>query len=367
MSSFPSRARVRETFRLSQVADLLEVQPIVGDDVELQGLAPLKVASPSELAPVGGRAYLAPAAESLAGALLVTSVVQELLPEDEARPRIVVPDVHRAMARILDWLHPLGNLKPEIHPTAVLGSGVELGEGLRIGPYAVIEDAVRLEAGVSVGAHCVVGEGASIGENSTLLPQVVVYPRTVVGRGVTLHSGARVGVDGFGYVFEDGAHRKVPQVGLCRIEDDVEIGSNTTVDRGSIGETRIGEGTKLDNLIQIGHNVQIGPTSVLAAQVGIAGSSEIGAGVVMGGQAGIGGHLRIGARAQIAGQAGVIGDIAEGETVMGFPARPRREFLRNAAAQGKIPEALRRLRTLERTLEAGNPDTEKDRRESGSS
>jgi UDP-3-O-[3-hydroxymyristoyl] glucosamine N-acyltransferase len=330
-----------------------------GGDLDLHGLAPLKVASPSELAPVGGRAYLAPAAESLAGALLVTPAVAELLPAAEARPRIVVPDVHRAMASILDWLHPLEGLMPEIHPTAVLGTGVELGEGLQIGPYAVIEDGVRLGDGVSVGAHCVVGEGASIGEGSTLLPQVVVYPKTVVGRRVTLHSGARVGVDGFGYVFEDGAHRKVPQVGLCRIEDDVEIGSNTTVDRGSIGETRIGEGTKLDNLIQIGHNVQIGPTSVLAAQVGIAGSSELGAGVVMGGQSGIGGHLRIGARAQIAAQAGVIGDVPKGQTVMGFPARPRREFLRAVAAQGKVPEALRRLRTLERALETGDPDAEK--------
>lgn len=297
------------------------------------------------------RRYLADLDGSEAGALLVTREMARLIPDSDDRPRIVVENGHRAMARLLEWLHPERPPEPGIHPTAMLGTGVELGREVAIGPYAVVEAGAHVGDEVRIGAHSVVGAGARIGSGSLLYPHVVVYPGTTLGREVILHSGVRVGVDGFGYVLVDGDHRKVPQVGGCVVEDGVEVGANTTFDRGSIGDTRVGAGSKVDNLVQLGHNVTVGPRSILVAQVGIAGSTRLGAGVVAAGQVGIAGHLHIGDGAVLAAQTGVMGDVPAGETYMGFPARPRGEFLRGVAAQGKMADLLKRVRRLERELE----------------
>jgi UDP-3-O-[3-hydroxymyristoyl] glucosamine N-acyltransferase len=166
----------------------------------------------------------------------------------------------------------------------------------------------------------------------------------------TIQSGARIGCDGFGYAFVDGEHRSVPQVGGCVLGDDVDVGANTTIDRGSIGDTVIGRGSKLDNLIQIGHNVRIGERAILIAQVGVAGSCQVGDGAVLGGQVGVAGHLNIGAGARVGAQAGIIGDVPPGETVSGYPARPHREALRAQAALFKLPDTLQKIRELERKL-----------------
>jgi UDP-3-O-[3-hydroxymyristoyl] glucosamine N-acyltransferase len=351
MRSFPVRKHPEEPFLLSDAANLLGVEPEGATDPSLHRIAPLDQAGRGDLSPVGHRRYRDQVERSGASALLVSREMVELLPEGEDRPRIVVPDVHRAMSRLLDWLFPVTPLEPEIHPTAVLGPGVRLGAGLRIGPYAVVEERARIGDGARIGAHCVVGAEARIGSEAFLHPHVVVYPGTVVGRRVTIHAGGRVGVDGFGYVFEEGAHRPVPQVGGCELEDDVDLGANSTVDRGSIGNTRVERGTKIDNLVHLGHNVTVGPHSVVVAQVGVAGSTRLGSGVVAGGQVGIGGHLRIGDGAQLAARAGIMGDVPPGATYMGFPGRPRMEFLRSAAAQGKVPELLKRVRALEAEVE----------------
>jgi UDP-3-O-[3-hydroxymyristoyl] glucosamine N-acyltransferase len=294
--------------------------------------------------------YLAALAECKAGALLVAEALAEAVVSDP-RPRIVLPDPHAALRRLLEFFHPTHGPEAGIHPTAVVAADARIADGVHLGPYSVVEEGVELGAGVTVGAHSVVGAGSRIGEGSILHPHVVVYPGSVLGVRVILHSGARIGVDGFGYTFEDGGHRKVPQVGRCVLEDEVEIGANTTVDRGSIGETRVGAGTKIDNLVQLGHNVVVGRSSVLAAQVGVAGSTRIGDGVMAGGQVGIGGHLTVGSGARLAGQAGVTGDVPGGGAFMGMPARPRAEFLRGVAAQGRMPELLRRVRELEREMD----------------
>jgi UDP-3-O-[3-hydroxymyristoyl] glucosamine N-acyltransferase len=262
----------------------------------------------------------------------------------------VVEDPHGALAPILDLLHPRVPEEPEIHPSAVLGRGVRVGAKVRIAPYAVIEEDVEIGDGSVVGAHVVVGAGARVGTECHLHPHAVVYPGVVLGDRVILHAGARIGADGFGYAATEGGVQKVPQVGTCVIEADVEIGANSTVDRGSIGETRVMAGAKLDNLVHLGHNVVVGRSALLAAQVGVAGSSRVGAGVLAGGQAGIAGHLSVGDGAQLAAQTGVIGDIEPGETVMGFPARPRAEYLRTAAAQSRLPRLLSKVRELEERL-----------------
>jgi len=185
-----------------------------------------------------------------------------------------------------------------------------------------------------------------IGRSSRLFPHVTVYPGAIVGERVRLHAGVRIASDGFGYVVADGTHARIPHVGRCIIEDDVEIGANTTVDRGSIDDTVIGAGTKIDNLVQIGHNVKVGRVCLIMAQVGIAGSAHIGDGCVLAGQAGFGGHITVGAGARIGGQSGVFGNVPAGEVWSGYPARPHRESLRATAALFKIAGMMKRLERL---------------------
>jgi UDP-3-O-[3-hydroxymyristoyl] glucosamine N-acyltransferase len=199
---------------------------------------------------------------------------------------------------------------------------------------------------VWIGAHSVVGDGVRIGDASRLFPQVTLYSGAELGRRVTLHAGVRIGSDGFGYVFNGSAHAKIPHVGRCIIGDDVEIGANTTIDRGSIDDTVIGAGTKIDNLVQIGHNVKVGQLCLIMAQVGIAGSAQIGDGCVLAGQAGLGGHIIVGAKARIGGQSGVFGNVPAGETWSGYPARPHRESLRSSAALIKLAGMVKQLEKL---------------------
>jgi len=320
------------------------------------GLAPIHEAGENDLGFLASRKYVDRVGDTGAEVVLVSTELHEELRggADDAphRPEtwIVVDDPHAVLPDLLRRFHPPEPPQAGIHPTAVLGSRVSLGEGVRIGPYAVVEGDATLGPRVEIGAHAVVGRKSRIGADSILHPHVVLYPRSEVGKRVILHAGVRIGVDGFGYATVDGEHRKIPQVGACRIEDDVEIGANSTVDRGSIGTTRVGRGVKMDNLIHLGHNVEVDDASMLVAQVGVAGSSRIGKGVLCGGQAGIGGHLEIGDGARIGAQAGVIGDIEPGATVSGYPARSHRDYLRGMALVLKLPDLVRRVRDLERRL-----------------
>lgn len=357
-SSFPRFRRTPEPVTLGNAAAWVDGElPDGHEDKSFVRIAPLRQAGPDELGLLASRSYLTEVAASKAGALLVSADLAEELPAGAA-PRLVVDDAHQALAVLLSKLHPeeevsaagTGGETAPVHPTALVSESATLGSDVRVGPFAVIEADVRLADRVQIGAHAVVGEGVRIGEDTWIFPHAVLYPGTVVGRRVRVHSGARLGVDGFGYVFRDGRHRRVPQVGRCVIDDDVEIGANTTVDRGSIGDTRLEADVKVDNLVQLGHNVEVGAHTVIAAQTGVAGSSRLGSGVLVGGQVGIAGHLAIGDGARLSAQAGITGDVPAGETVMGFPARPRMEFLRALAAQKQSRDLLRRVRALETRL-----------------
>ncbi|TVP42233.1 MAG: UDP-3-O-(3-hydroxymyristoyl)glucosamine N-acyltransferase [Gemmatimonadales bacterium] len=370
MSSFPLRSRAPRSRTLGQLAGEIGADvPTLGSSIEIRGMAPLDRAGEGDLGLLSSASYVHMASESMASALLVSrSLVAEAGdalaagPGRTPRPVLVVDDAHVAMRRILELLFPELPPEPGIHPTAVVHPTAMLGNQVQVGPYAVIEEDVRIGNRTRIGAHVVVGAGAELGDAVTLLPQVVIYPGVRIGNHVTLHSGVRVGVDGFGYVYEEGSHRHIPHVGGCRIEDDVEIGANCCIDRGSIGDSRIGAGARLDNLVHLGHNTVVGAGTMLAAQVGSAGSARIGRGVVAGGQVGIGGHLVVGDGARLAGQAGIISDVSAGETVMGFPARPRMEFLRSAAATQKVPGLLREMRSLRARVE----ELESDRGVEGS-
>ena len=278
-----------------------------------------------------------------------------LAPPDISLPGrtvIRVKNPRSAMARAVELFHPAPPRQPGTHPTAVIGEGVTIGADVAIGPCAVIGDRAQIGGRSSVGAGCVVGEQSVLGEDCILYPRVTLYPGVRLGSRVILHSGSVIGSDGFGYMFENGRYSKFPQAGTVEIADDVEVGSNTTIDRGALGPTRIGRGTKIDNLVQIAHNVQIGEHCVIASGTGISGSVVIEDYVVIAGQVGIGDHARVGKGAVLGGQCGILPHkvVRPGETVWGTPARPLDEFKRMYAHLANLPELTRKVKDMMRQM-----------------
>jgi UDP-3-O-[3-hydroxymyristoyl] glucosamine N-acyltransferase len=254
-----------------------------------------------------------------------------------------------AFAKAAAWLVPPDLPPAGIHATAVIAASAMVAKTAAVGPYVVIEDNVTIGDGTRIEPFCFIGKGSHIGSKCRLHPHVTLYAGSVLGDRVELQSGIVIGGDGFGYVFGDGRHWKFPQEGKVVIEDDVEIGCNTAVDRGSLGETRIGADTKIDNLVQVAHNVKIGEHSILVSQTGISGSTILGKSVVVGGQAGFGDHAVVEDNAVIGGQAGILPGkvIRSGQVVWGTPARPLDKFKEQHAWLARLPELARRLKTLE--------------------
>ena len=310
----------------------------------VSGVAPLDRAGSEQISFAAQARYGPLLRDTGAGVVLVTPELADA--PTNAPSRIVVANPHDALLALLPRFYPESTREPGIRPTARIGRGARIGKGVTLDEYAVIGAGASIGDGVWIGSHSVVGDGASIGEGSQIHPHVTIYPGTEIGKRMRAHSGSVLGSDGFGYVFRGGEHAKIPHIGRCIIGNDVEIGANTTVDRGSIDDTVIGDGTKIDNLVQIGHNVKIGRLCLIMAQVGIAGSTRIGDGCVLAGQAGIGGHITIGDGARIAGQAGVFGDVPAGESWSGYPARPHRESLRATGALHKLPKTLKKIEQL---------------------
>jgi len=329
-----------------EIAALTNGQLVGSPDVVASGVAPLDRAGPEDLSFLAARRYLQYFQRSSAAIVLCKA---DLVPPDSAGPacRVVVRDPHEALLAVVPVLYPEPAWEPGVHRTAVIGQGVVWQEPVAIGPYAVLGRDVRLGRNVRIAAGVVLGDGVQLGDDVEVMPHVVCYSGTIVGSRVILHAGVRLGADGFGYIpgKNGAAPRKIPQVGRCIIGDDVEIGANTTIDRGSVDDTVIGPGTKIDNLVQIGHNCRIGARCLIAGQAGIAGSTYVEDDVFLAGQAGLADHVTIGRGARVTVQGGVIGDIAAGATVSGYPARAHREFLR---AQG----ALYRLALIVDDLEA---------------
>jgi UDP-3-O-[3-hydroxymyristoyl] glucosamine N-acyltransferase len=252
-------------------------------------------------------------------------------------------------AKAAAWLLAKESFSPTVHPTAVVSPGATLGSRVFIGPYVVMEEGAQVGAGSVIEAFCFLGRGSRIGKDSRLHPRVTVYAGVRIGDRVEVHSGAVIGSDGFGYVFGEGRQWKFPQIGEIEIGDDVEIGANTALDRGALGVTRVGAGTKIDNLVQVAHNVEIGEHCVIAAQTGISGGSCLGNNVMIAGQAGLAEHCTIGDGAIVGGQAGVLPGktIRPGEMVWGTPARAFEKFKQQYAWLSKLPEFGERVRKLE--------------------
>jgi UDP-3-O-[3-hydroxymyristoyl] glucosamine N-acyltransferase len=319
----------------------------------VRGVAPLETAGPDDVSFLTGGRYRRQADESRAGAIVAGPDVEGLAC---AVLRVASPET--ALITLLRLFHPEPDVPPGIHSLAFVAEGATVDASASVGPFAVIEAGARIGARTRVGALTFVGAGAIVGEDSTLHPGVTVWGRVRIGRRVIVHPGAVLGADGFGYMFDGAGHRKIPQVGGVEIEDDVEIGANTTVDRGTMGDTVIGHGSKLDNLVQVGHNCRVGADVILVAQVGISGSCRIGPRAMLGGQVGLADHGTVGEGAMVAAQSGIPSDVPAGGLWGGSPVRPMSEMRRIWAAEGMLPDLVRKVRALEkrvRELEEGRP------------
>ena len=339
-------ARFSTEVTAASIASAVGGRVVGAAGASVRGVAPLDRAERDDVSFFAAAKYGAQFAASRAGVVIVAPDLADH--SGSCAARVVVANPHDALLSIIALHFQPDPVVPGVHATAIVAPTARLGDGVRVDPYAVIGEHVEIGAGTWIGSHCVVEARCAIGAQSRLFPHVTMYADSVVGARCTLHSGVRIGSDGFGYVFREGAHVKFPQVGGCIVGNDVEIGANSTIDRGSIDDTRIGDGTKIDNLVQVGHNVRIGRLCLLMAGVGVAGSARIGDGVILAGQSGVGGHVTIGAGARIAAQAGAISNVPAGETRSGFPARPHREWMRAQAALFRLAGYVKELERLAR-------------------
>jgi len=329
-------------FTVREIAEQVGGEVVGDGGIELAGFAQADAAKPGDLTFAENEKYFRLAEKSRASAILA--------PEEfasEAKPVIRVTNARVAFARVLPLLFPQKAFAPGIHPSAVIAESAQVDNSAHIGPNCVIGENAVIGRQAVLEANCIVGDQSSLGQAVRLFPNVTIYPQSRIGDRVSIHSGSVIGSDGYGYVFDRDHHRKIPQVGGVVIGDDVEIGANCTIDRGALGNTVIGEGTKIDNLVQIAHNVVIGNHCLLVAQNGIGGSTKVGEYTTLAGQVGVVGHIEIGPKSVVAAKAGVINNLDGGKQYMGFPAIPDREAKRQIIALQKLPELIKRIKKLE--------------------
>lgn len=326
------------------VADLVGGRLLGDGGILLSAVAPLDRAGPHSITFATSPRYRAALASTGADAVLLT---EELVPLAPSRPaRIVVRDPAQAMAKVAAALFPSPSPRPTIDPTARLGAGVLLGDDVIVGPWAVLGAGVSVGARSCLGAGVVLEAGVTVGADCDLGAHVVCYTGTTLGDRVCVKAGAVLGGAGFGFLSDAGGHHRIPHVGGCIIEDEVEIGANCTIDRGSVGDTVVGAGSKLDNLVHIAHNVRMGRGCLMMGGAMIAGSARLGNGVIVAGRAAIGDHRDIGDGARIGGMAGVSQDVPAGGAVSSFVARNHRDILRQQAAMARLPRIIDELERL---------------------
>ncbi len=326
---------------------------LVGDSGRvIDGAATLGEAGPKDIAFLGNAKYAEQAAASNAGALLLP--LASASAPGKCKNRILVDDPQYAFSQVLGLIDALINPKTaaSIAAKASVSPKAQLGAGVSVGAFAVIEAGAQIGDGTEVGPQVFIGRDAKVGKNGKLYPGVVIRERSALGERCIVHSGAVIGADGFGFSPDKktGKHRKLPQIGNVEIGDDVEIGANVTIDRASVGSTRIGQGTKIDNLVQIAHGCQIGPHCILVSQVGIAGSTELGHHVVLGGQVGLVGHIKIGDGVQVGAQSGIMSDVPAGTIMFGYPAMPHRESMKLQVLYRRLPELFASVKALKEQL-----------------
>ncbi len=318
---------------------------VIGDGcVKINGFAPASSAREGDLTFAENEKFFATADQSAASVILVDGDFKSA-----NKVLIRVKNARIAFAKVLPLFFPEPKFAPGIHPTAVVDASAEIDGTAHIGPHCVIGEKVKIGARTVLQGGNHIEAESILGQETRLFPNVTVYFGSRIGNRVRIHAGSVIGSDGFGYVFDSGFHRKIPQIGSVVIQDDVEIGANVAIDRGALGPTTIGKGTKIDNMVQIAHNVTIGEHCVIISQTGIAGSTKLGDYVTVAGQVGIAGHLKIGDRATIAAQSGIMNDVGEGEKVWGSPAQPDRQMKRQLISIQRLPDLLKRVAELEKS------------------
>ena len=334
------------SFTAAQIAETLRAELIGDGSVEIVGLAPADRARPGELTFAENASYFAAAEQSQAAAILVDGPF--VCP---GKVLIRVASARVALARLLPVFFPPEAHPRGLHPSAVIADSARVDATAHVGPHCLLGARVRVGARSVLMGGNYLGADCQLGDDVCLFPNVVLYRQTQIGHRVTIHAGSVVGSDGFGYVLDEGRHRKVLQMGNVIIHDDVEIGANTAIDRGALGPTVIGEGTKIDNLVHVAHNVTIGRHCVIMGQAGFAGSTRLGDYVVVASQSGIADHLKLGNQAVVGAKSGVMRDVPDGGRVLGIPAAPERQAKRQMVAIQHLPELLHRLRDLEKQVE----------------
>lgn len=338
-------ARELPTWTLDELAQLLGGTREGSETLDIRRPASAEDDAPDGLTFATNERYLTAAEASKVGAVLIGPDMRGC-----AKPAIRLADPRAAFGKFLSMCARPLPLEPGVHEKAVVHPEAQVHPTASVGPFAVVEQGASIGAGARVFPFCYVGESCVVEARATLYPHVVLYQEVTVGEGTIVHAGAVLGADGFGYAWDGQRRIKVPQVGTVRLEDDVEVGANTTIDRATAGETVIGTGTKIDNLVQIAHNSRIGSHGVIASLTGLSGSTIAGDRVVMGGQVATSGHLRIGDDVTLSGRTGVTKDVLEPGTYFGLPARPYGEATRLHALQQKLPDLVRRIKELERKI-----------------
>lgn len=332
-------------YTAAEIANQLRGEVLGDGAIQLTGIAPADSARPGDLTFAEKETYLAVAEQSQASAILVGPGMAS---DSKVLIRVANPRV--AVARLLPLFFPPDQYAPGIDPSATIAVTAKIDPTAHIGPGCVVGERASIGARSVLKGGNHIGRDCVIGEDVCLFPNVVIYPQCQLGNRISIHASTVIGSDGYGYVFDEGRHRKMLQVGNVIIHDDVEIGANSAIDRGALGPTVIGQGTKIDNLVHVAHNVMIGRNCLVMGQVGFAGSTKLGDYCVIASQSGIAGHLKIGHQATVGAKSGVMRDIPDKGTVFGIPAGPDRQIKRQIIALTQLPDLLKRMRELEKEV-----------------
>lgn len=333
--------------KLAAIAEKLGGKVIGDGDLEIERISAIEIAGPHDLTFLSNPKYAAHLATTNAGAIIASAPIPHI-----CASVLIHEDPYYAFSRALTLFYPApgAQFRPGIAKTAAIADSAQIADEVHVGEFAVVGAETQVGRGSKIAAQAVIGRDCCIGAGCLIYPHVAIYDNTIIGDRVTIHSGTVVGSDGFGYATHAGVHHKVYQIGRVRIEDDAEIGANCAIDRGTLGETVIGAGAKIDNLVQIAHNVKVGAGCIIVAQAGIAGSAELGRYVVLGGQVGVVGHIEIGDMARVAAQGGATKSLRGSKDYGGTPAREIREFRKIEAHLHRLPQRMEELKALKAQL-----------------